>query len=132
MFLTMESARLPWLATTFSKIRALIIPVNSFATSSLAPFSVERGSAAASMSSSQLVEKVSRQLGEVVDEVQRVLDLVGDAGGELAQRRELLGLHAGGPARYAAQVGKRTRSSSRVRACTSLEQARTFSMAITA
>ena len=40
----------------------------------------------------QLVEQLDRQAGEVVDEVQRVLDLVGDAGGELAERGHLLGL----------------------------------------
>ena len=40
----------------------------------------------------QLVEQLDREAGEVVDEVQRVLDLVGDAGGELAERGHLLGL----------------------------------------
>ena len=40
----------------------------------------------------QLVEQLARQAREVVDEVQRVLDLVGDAGGELAERGHLLGL----------------------------------------
>ena len=40
----------------------------------------------------QLVEQLDRQAGEVVDEVQRVLDLVRDAGGELAERGHLLGL----------------------------------------
>ena len=40
----------------------------------------------------QLVEQLDRQAREVVDEVQRVLDLVGDAGGELAERGHLLGL----------------------------------------
>ena len=38
----------------------------------------------------QLLGELDRQLGEVVDEVERVLDLVRDAGGERAQRRELL------------------------------------------
>ena len=33
----------------------------------------------------QLIEQLHRQIGEVVDEVERVLDLVGDAGGQLAQ-----------------------------------------------
>ena len=38
----------------------------------------------------QLVEQFDRQPGEVVDEIERVLDLVRDAGGQLAQRRHLL------------------------------------------
>ena len=33
----------------------------------------------------QLVEQFDRQAGEIVDEVERVLDLVGDAGGQLTQ-----------------------------------------------
>jgi hypothetical protein len=40
----------------------------------------------------QLVQQFDRQPGEVVDEVQRVLDLVGDAGGQLAQGGHLLGM----------------------------------------
>ena len=40
----------------------------------------------------QLVQQLDREAGEVVDEVQRVLDLVSDAGGELAERGHLLGL----------------------------------------
>ena len=44
----------------------------------------------------QLVEQLDRQAGEIVDEVQRVLDLVGDAGGELAERSHLLGLQQTG------------------------------------
>jgi len=40
----------------------------------------------------QLVEQLGRQRGEIVDEIQRVLDLVRDAGGELAERRHLLGV----------------------------------------
>jgi hypothetical protein len=41
----------------------------------------------------QLVQQFDRQPGEVVDEVQRVLDLVGDAGGQLAQGGHLLGMN---------------------------------------
>ena len=41
----------------------------------------------------QFVEQVDREAGEVVDEVERVLDLVGDASGQLAKRRHLLGVH---------------------------------------
>ena len=34
----------------------------------------------------QFAEQLDREVGEIVDEVQRVLDLVGDAGGQLATR----------------------------------------------
>ena len=40
----------------------------------------------------QLVQQFARQTGKVVDEVERVLDLVGDAGGQLPQGGHLLGL----------------------------------------
>jgi hypothetical protein len=40
----------------------------------------------------QFVDQLNRHRGEIVDEIERVLDLVGDAGGELAERGELLGL----------------------------------------
>ena len=40
----------------------------------------------------QFVDQLARERGEIVDEVQRVLDLVRDAGGELAERGELFGL----------------------------------------
>ena len=40
----------------------------------------------------QLVDQLDRERREIVDEVQRVLDLVRDAGGQLAERGELLGL----------------------------------------
>ena len=43
----------------------------------------------ASFSSS---EQLDREIGEIVDEIERVLDLVGDAGRQLAQRGHLLGL----------------------------------------
>ena len=41
----------------------------------------------------QFVGQFRRQRREIIDEVERVLDLVRDAGGELAERGELLGLH---------------------------------------
>ena len=41
----------------------------------------------------QLVDQLARDGREVVDEIERVLDLVRDAGGELAERGELLRLH---------------------------------------
>ena len=40
----------------------------------------------------QFVEQLDRKAGEIVDEVERVLDLVRDPGGQLAERRHLLGL----------------------------------------
>ncbi|MEY9528684.1 hypothetical protein ABIF70_009825 [Bradyrhizobium japonicum] len=40
----------------------------------------------------QLVGQLGRERGEIVDEVERVLDLVRDAGGELAERGQLFGL----------------------------------------
>ncbi len=40
----------------------------------------------------QFVEQVDREAGEVVDEVERVFDFVGDAGGQLTERRHLLGV----------------------------------------
>ena len=42
--------------------------------------------------SAQFVDQLARQGGEIVDEIERVLDLVGDAGGELAERGELFRL----------------------------------------
>ena len=56
-----------------------------------APVGIERGDRL-SLGLPQLVEQLDRKPGEVVDEVERVLDLVRDAGGELAQRRHLLRL----------------------------------------
>ena len=53
----------------------------------------------------QLIQQIDRQIGEVVDEVERVLDLVRDAGGELAERGHLLRLHQ--PVLRAAQIGQR-------------------------
>ena len=40
----------------------------------------------------KLADQLARQGRKIVDEVERVLDLVGDAGGELAERGELLRL----------------------------------------
>ena len=40
----------------------------------------------------KLVEKLKRDFREIVDEVERILDFMGDAGGELTQRGEFLGL----------------------------------------
>ena len=52
----------------------------------------------------QLVEQFDREPGEIVDEIERVLDLVGDAGGQLAQRGHLLGLDQ--PVLGAAQISE--------------------------
>ena len=41
----------------------------------------------------QFVEQLDRKVSEIVDEVERVLDLVGYTGGQLAQRGHLLGLN---------------------------------------
>ena len=41
----------------------------------------------------QLINQFSRHPGEIVDEIERVLDLVRNASGELTKRSELLGLH---------------------------------------
>ena len=40
----------------------------------------------------QLQQQFARQLGEIVDEIERVLDLVRDPGGQLAECRHLLGV----------------------------------------
>ena len=40
----------------------------------------------------QLVDELDRDGREIVDEIERVLDLVRDAGGQLAERGQLLGL----------------------------------------
>ena len=53
----------------------------------------------------QLVEQLDRQPGEVVDEIERVLDLVGDPGRQLAERGHLLGLDQTGLGRL--QVAQR-------------------------
>ena len=42
--------------------------------------------------SSQLVEQLGRQPGEIVDEIERVLDLMRDPGGQLTERGQLLRL----------------------------------------
>ena len=53
----------------------------------------------------QFAQQIHGQVGEIVDEVERVLDLVRDAGGELAERCHLLRLHQ--PVLRAAQIGER-------------------------
>ena len=69
----------------------------------------------------QLVDQFRRQRREVVDEIERVLDLVRDAGGELAERSELFGLHQ--PILRGAQFVERKRKFLGALRCTSFEQA---------
>ena len=121
MFLTMELARLPC-CTTFSRLS--LQHAGQFV-DLLPRLVVERGGLEHLV---QFVGQFDRERREIVDEIERVLDLVGDAGGELAERGQLLGLDQ--PVLCGAQVLER-RDSSRVRASTS-SNSRTFSMAITA
>ena len=53
----------------------------------------------------QLADQLDREIGEIVDEVQWVLDLVRDSRGELAERSKLLRLHQ--PILRGVQSGKR-------------------------
>ena len=41
----------------------------------------------------QFVNKLDRDGRKIVDEIERILDLVRDAGGQLSERGQLLGLH---------------------------------------
>src|SRR5436190_15234709 len=86
MFLTMESARLPcW--TTFSRL-SFSRPVNS----STSPRTLLSKVTGLSTSFSSSVNSAG-QRREIVDEIERVLDLVGDACRQLTERGELLCLH---------------------------------------
>ena len=83
------------------------------------------GAAVSFSSSSSSTESA----GEIVDEVERVLDLVRDAGGQLAERGHLLGLDQLGLRRL--QIAqRRLRRVARGRGCSSISRA--FSIAITA
>ncbi len=53
----------------------------------------------------QLKQKLLRQTGKVVDEVQRVLDLMGNACSELAKRRHLFGVDQVGLGRLQLTIG---------------------------
>ena len=87
MLLTMLSARLPCSAI-FSRLPVSISIVSSIS----ARLSSSSVASAGRRGLLQLVQQLDRQAGEVVDEVERVLDLVRDAGGQLAERGHLLGL----------------------------------------
>ena len=76
----------------------------------------------------QFVDEFDRDRREIVDEIERVLDLVRDAGGQLAERGELLGLHQA--VLRGAQVFQRLRQFAR--AGLTLSNRRTFSIAIAA
>ena len=41
----------------------------------------------------QFVQQLDREPGEIIDKVERILDLVGNASGQLAQRGHLFGMH---------------------------------------
>ena len=117
----MESARLPcW--TTFSRLS--LSSAGQFV-DFFAHLVVERGRLQHIV---QLIGQFGRKRREIVDEIERVLDLVRDAGGELAERGELFGLHQA--ILRGAQFFERLRQSL-VRSRNSLSS-RAFSMAITA
>src|SRR5262249_15909499 len=61
----------------------------------------------------EFIEEFAREFGEVVDEIQRVLDFVGDAGGKLAERGELFRLDQ--PVLRDAQIVERLRQLARTR-----------------
>ena len=86
MFLTMELARLPCWTTfsrlSFSRPRQFIDFVPDLVG--------ERGGGKQIV---QFIRQLRRKRCKVVDEIERVLDLVRDAGGELAEGSQLLGLH---------------------------------------
>jgi len=77
MLLTMPSARLPCSAI-FSRLLVRLV-------------GIEKGEGCG-LSLLHLVEELDGQAREVVDEVERVLDLVGDARGKLAERCHFLSL----------------------------------------
>ncbi len=68
----------------------------------------------------QFVGQLGRKRREIIDEIERVLDLVGDAGGELAERGQLFGLHQA--ILRGAEVFERLRQAPSCGACTSFEQ----------
>jgi len=88
MFLTMESARLAVLyhffEITFKSSRR--ISSNSFRPVDLVECGIFEHFGHSSMSSAD-------SAGEVIDEIERVLDLVCNSGGELAEGSQFLGLN---------------------------------------
>ena len=86
MFLTIESARLPC-CTIFERFflqqtgQLVDFLAKMFRKSRLLQEVIE------------LIRQLNGERGEIIDEVERILDFVGDARGELAERCKLLGLH---------------------------------------
>ena len=87
MLLTMPSARRPCSAI-LSRLPVSMARVSSISARVTSSSIVERRR----RRRLQLVEQFDREPGEVVDEIERVLDLVGDPGGQLAERGHLLGV----------------------------------------
>ncbi len=73
--------------TTFSRLLLTIRVSSSISSRAFASIAVDPSSSLSSSTSSR------RQRREIVDEIERVLDFVGDAGRELAEGRKLFGLH---------------------------------------
>ena len=120
MFLTMPSARLPCCDDFFE------IVLEQLGESSTSARILSIGAGASRFV--QFVREFGGQRREVVDEVEGVLDFVRDAGGELTERGDFLGLHQA--VLRAAEVVERAGSSC-VRVWTSSNR-RAFSMAMTA
>ena len=86
MFLTIESARLPC-CTIFSRLPCSVSAKSVIsARAAVVDFHFRQFLL-------QFVDQLDRERGEIVDEIERVFDLVGDAGGQLAERSEFFGLH---------------------------------------
>ena len=85
MFLTIASARLPC-CTTLSRLPCSISAISLISARSL----LSRLRSGKRLP--QFVNEFDRDRREIVDEIERVLDLVRDAGGQLTERGELLGL----------------------------------------
>ena len=86
MFLTIASARLPCCAI-FSRL-----PFSVFAKLG---YRAPRGKASTFTFANffvQLIDQLDRKGRKIIDEIERILDLMGDAGGELAEGCELFGL----------------------------------------
>ena len=77
----------------------------------------------------QLVDQLNGKPGKVIDEIERVLDFVGDAGGKLTQGRKLLRLNEA--VLCGSQILKRSAQFTRA-LLLRLEQPRVFSIAIAA
>ena len=86
MFLTMASARLPCCTILSRLSRSVFVSLADLGARLVVELhSVKR--------LPQFVDQFGRDSREIVDEIERVLDLVRDAGGELTERGKLLRLH---------------------------------------